>query len=437
MVRKLLRFFEYEKIDFRKVYGLVSPNSDLFHFEEKYQNALYEFHTLSKGAYYSLVNNGIAFVEHVGAIQVHDLTIEVLPKIDRGEKDSDKWHRILLDMLKACKLLSPKSSQDASLRLRSNSILELYFQKYLVEMECLLHTGLIKRYRKTEGNVKVLKGTLQFQKQIQKNLVHAERFYTHHTIYDKNHLLHQVLRKALEVVAKLSNSSSISERSKILMVDWPEAKGFQVSTSTFDQIVLNRKSEVYKEALSIARLILLNYHPDIRGGRSQVIALMFNMNNLWEEFIYQRLKYAGQANNWTVINQKGILYWASNHCKKKLIPDIIIQHKLTGKRVVIDTKWKRPRANKPDDSDLRQILAYKLYFHSNHAFLLYPNNVWQESFGEYYNRGFKSAETVFKEGVSPSGGLLFASVMASDKKLQPRSAFCESDLVHCLKASLE
>lgn len=437
MARKLLRFFEYEKIDFRKNYSLVGSKVDGFYFDIKYQTALNEFHTLSKGVYYSLANHGITFCEQVGAIQVHDLTIEVLPKIDRDETNSEKWHVILLDMLKACKLLLPKSSQDASLRLKSNSILELYFQKYLIELEYLLHTGLIKRYRKTEGNVRALKGSLVFQKNLQRNLVHADRFYTRHTIYDKNHLLHRVLRRALEVVDKLNTSTHLCDRIKTLMVDWPEAEGVNVSSATFDQIVLNRKSDAYKEALSIARLILLNYHPDIRGGRSQVMALMFNMNNLWEEFIYQRLKHAGQANGWEVKDQKGLIYWSSKHCRKKLIPDIIIRHKSTGKRVVIDTKWKRPRTNKPDDADLRQILTYKLYYHSDHAFLLYPNNVWYQLSGEYYNKGYKSEEAVFKDGVSLNGGLLFASVLSPEKKLQSRSAFCEGSLVDCLKGILE
>ncbi len=361
-----------------------------------------------------------------------------MPKIDRDETNSEKWHVILLDMLKACKFSLPRSSQDASLRLKSNSILELYFQKYLIELEYLLHTGLIKRYRKTEGNVRALKGSLLVQKNLQKNFVHADRFYTRHTIYDKKHLLHQILRRALEVIDKLNTAPTLCDRIKALMVDWPEAEGIKVSSTTFDQILLNWKSKPYKEALSIARLVLLNYHPDIRGGRSQVMALMFNMNNLWEEFIYQRLKYAGQANNWEVNYQKGLIYWSSStHCRKKLIPDIIIRHRSTGKRLVIDTKWKRPRANKPDDDDLRQILTYKLYYHSDHAFLLYPNNVWRESSGKYYNKGYKSDEAVFREGVSLNGGLLFASVLSPEKKLQSRSAFCEGALVEYLRMILE
>jgi 5-methylcytosine-specific restriction enzyme subunit McrC len=42
-----------------------------------------------------------------------------------------------------------------------------------------------------------LKGRLLFGQNIQKNLTHAERFYTSHTVYDPNHYLHQLLLQAL------------------------------------------------------------------------------------------------------------------------------------------------------------------------------------------------------------------------------------------------
>ena len=71
--------------------------------------------------YYRIINKGIQFTNYVGVIQAGNLTIEVLPKVDKGsstaanesidELESDasnekqKWHDVLLQMLKECKLL--------------------------------------------------------------------------------------------------------------------------------------------------------------------------------------------------------------------------------------------------------------------------------------------------------------------------------------------
>ena len=56
---------------------------------------------------------------------------------------------------------------------------------YIQEINKLLHIGLVKKYRKETNNVKALKGKLEFAGNIRKNLVHKERFYTTHQVYNK------------------------------------------------------------------------------------------------------------------------------------------------------------------------------------------------------------------------------------------------------------
>ena len=141
-------------------------------FRRKHFERLVRYNELHGNKYFRVGHRSIYFESYVGVIQVGDLVIEVLPKADRdGVADKNKWHEALIRMLHACRELRLESLSEASLKLRSMPLLDLYFQSYLEEVAYLVHCGLIKQYRKQQGQVGSLKGRLLFQQQIARNLV--------------------------------------------------------------------------------------------------------------------------------------------------------------------------------------------------------------------------------------------------------------------------
>jgi hypothetical protein len=104
--------------------------------------------------YYSLIRNGIQFNEYVGAIQVGNTLISVLPKADKrqneDEAEKNKWNKVLVDMLRVVHGFNVKAPSSSQLKIKNNSVLDLYFELFIIETEYLLHRGLVKKYRKTE-----------------------------------------------------------------------------------------------------------------------------------------------------------------------------------------------------------------------------------------------------------------------------------------------
>ncbi|MCW7498457.1 McrC family protein [Leptospira levettii] len=330
-------------------------------------------HFGTKGVpYYSLIHKGVKFNEYVGVIQVGKTTIEVLPKADNRDSDHQelKWRKILIGMLRAVNSIELESTSNSNLRIKPNSILDLYFELLVIEIEHLLHNGLLKQYRKKESNLNALIGRINFSKNIQKNLIHKERFYVNHTVYDQNHKLHQILYKAILILKQINTNIELQSRIGTLLLNFPKMPDIKISESLFEKINFNRKNTPYKKAIDIAKMILLQYHPDLLHGRNHILAIMFNMNLLWERFVYHSLK--SNPEQGTVVkkqNQKS--FWiAEDKSEVKVKPDIIFSK--NSNQFVLDTKWKILKGGNPSVEDLRQMYVYHEYYNAKKVALVYP-----------------------------------------------------------------
>jgi 5-methylcytosine-specific restriction enzyme subunit McrC len=370
MPRHLIKFsLQMSKV--HKVYeftGLQYEPNLRWHkpwFEKRHYNALVDYHDNKGGhKYFSLIRNGVLFSQYVGVLQVKDLTIEILPKTDK-EDEKNVWHDVLLNMLRQTKFLQLDYISEASLRYKRHSILHLYFMEFLHQVQLLMKRGLIKKYRKKTGNLNVLKGSIQFNEHITRNVIHKEKFYTKHQIYDHQHILHQIILEALLILQNITTQSLIADEVNRTLFQFPEIERRVIIEKTFKTLTFNRKTKPYKKAIEIAKMIILNYSPDIKGGNNDLFALLFDMNQLWEEFIYRQLLKIDDP-NLTVHFQNQESFWES----RKLRPDLIIEK--DGQRMILDTKWKIIDNAQPSDEDLRQIFAYNIYWGVNKGFLVYP-----------------------------------------------------------------
>ena len=362
-----MQVFEHEKI---------SVGQDQF--LPEHWNALSNHKKLIDSGVITLYNNAVKFSEFVGVVQVGSLTIEILPKIDRDDQGKSKWQNILIEMLRECHWMRHQTFDKAPLRIKHNSILEAYLEMFLNLCEHLLHQGLVKKYRNQESNKYALKGKLVVALNIRRNLVHQERFYTKGTIYDRNNIFNCILLKAIRLIPVISGRSSMKDRVNRLLIDFPELPDIRVNYETFRDLVFDRKTNHYKEAIDIAAMLLLNYRPDIVGGRNHVLAILFDMNKLWEEYVFRQLRNS-LPDNWEIEYQSRMKFWELNDKsrEKGVKPDVVLISE-SKKATIIDTKWKLPDDNIPEDGDLKQMFVYNEYWGGQHAVLLYPQSYFSE-----------------------------------------------------------
>ena len=82
------------------------------------------------------MHHGVKFNEYVGVIQIGKTIIEVLPKADKSG-DENTWRNVLISMLRAVGVIDIHAPSSSDLQLRANSILDLYFELFVKELEYL------------------------------------------------------------------------------------------------------------------------------------------------------------------------------------------------------------------------------------------------------------------------------------------------------------
>ena len=366
--KKFIQVFEYQKLRY----------DDSGYFRKHHFDAMVKFNELHQNKYFTIIHQGIRFGSYVGVIQIGGLTIEILPKADNNENaDKNLWQNVLLNMLKVCKHIQVESISETQLKKRYQSILDVYFELYLNEVERLVKKGMIKKYRKNQSNQNALKCKLLFAQNIQQNLVHKERFYCEHQVYDKNHLLHQILLKGLLVLKTFVNDS-LKDKLNRLLFEFQDFENINIQKKHFDKIIIDRKNHDYQKAIDIAKIIILNYSPSLNYGNDNLLTLLFDMNALWEEYIF-RILQKHKTDEIEVSFQNSDKFWEN----KRIRPDIVL--KTQNETFVIDTKWKIIEANNPSDDDLKQMFVYNLHWKAEKTLLLYPKtNQIDSVFGTFH-----------------------------------------------------
>lgn len=371
-----IQIFEYEKLTVGITYGQQN-----YTFKKRHFDSLVKWNEFYDNQYFNVGHKNIRAQNYVGVIQIDGLTIEILPKVDRTTNDKTQWQEVLIEMLRATQKLNVRQVGHAQVNKQSIHLLDIYFEWFLNELQLLLHQGLIRQYYRKQSNRPVLKGKLLFSQHIRANVVHKERFFTEHQTYDYDHLIHQILNRALDIVTQLSKGSYLYGFCKTIALDFPDTKRISVDEKTFGRLPRNRKTKPYDTALEIARLIILNYAPNVTKGNENMLALLFDMNALWEGFVTKKLKRAARDYGLTVLGQDHKTFWNT----RKIRPDIIIQR--NEKTVfILDTKWKLPSNNRPSMDDLRQMYVYNRYWRCKKSMLLYPGAENEARYKGIYNK---------------------------------------------------
>ena len=301
---------------------------------------------------------------YVGVLQTKSgLTIEILPKI-ADKNDAERSKAVFIKMLRTLKNFPFKSSNLASLKTQNLPLLEIFISMFLCELEALVKNGIKSDYVAIEENLNFLKGKLNINEQIKRNSIHKERFYVGYSEFLSDIKINRIIKTTLKFLYKKSNSSKNQQKIRELLFIFDEVSECEDYKNFFAKLVITRQVKHYEQTLLWCKIFLLGNTFTPYKGDDLALALLFDMNALFESYVGNFIKKSFPC----TILQHSEKHLVENPKSFRLRPDIFLKDKF-----IADTKWKIiSSSNDISQADLYQLYAYGKKHECSKLYLIYP-----------------------------------------------------------------
>lgn len=324
----------------------------------------------------------------VGVLAVPGCTLEILPKIDVGEKEGSahearKIRKRLVHMLAVALDLKIETGRMTDLDWQRETLLEILIRIYCDKLTEAVRRGMPRRYTLHEDDLPTLRGSLDIPRQFTRHIANPGRLACRYDELSGDISLNRIMKATIAHLARMSRNATNVQRLRELAFVYAEVADVQVPALRWEDVVIDRTNRSWQELFGMAQLFLRNQYQTTSTGSGQGSALLFEMNALFEEFIGRLVSRALAASEFRVTLQGGRLFCLTSVDDKREIfqtrPDILIKR---GDQVahVIDTKWKRisDRIDDPkqgvSQADVYQMMAYAHLYKAPRLTLLYPHH---------------------------------------------------------------
>lgn len=322
----------------------------------------------------------ITVKNYVGVVQLPSgFQLQILPKVSMSSGDDanvDDTKRIFCRMLRSLKEFSGNSFAAASLNIDRMNLYDIFISMYIQEVRQLVKRGLKSAYISEEDNLRFYKGKLQISQHIKYNFVHKERFYVKYDEFSQNRAENRLIKATLLKLRNKTNyNKNIKEINQLLM----SFENVDISTNydkDFSSVVEDRNTKDYAQALRWSRIFLYDESFTTFAGKDNSKALLFPMEQVFENYVAKQVSKAFSSLGWEVSVQDKRHYLFDEPYKVfSLRPDIVMQK--DERIVIMDTKWKRLTDNVRkhygiSQADMYQMYAYAKKYNSKEIYLLYP-----------------------------------------------------------------
>lgn len=323
----------------------------------------------------------------VGMIAASGCSLEILPKVDPADGESDaSIRRRLVHMLDVALDLGIGDISTASLATQGETLLDILIRIFADRLLAEARRGLPRAYLAEDAVLPVLRGRLDVIRQFTAHAARADRLACRFDALSPDTPLMQVMKCCvgrLRAHARIHETMRRLDELRMLLVDVTD---IPMQALPWAAVILDRTNRGWQSLYRLARLLLHRQwqatHHAHRGVEG--VTLLFPMNDLFESYVAALMRRAVRGTGFSVQVQGGGLFClieegGDRRQRFQTRPDLLI--KRGGQTcLIIDTKWKRlapdieDRKRGINQADVYQMMAYGRLYGCANLVLLYPHH---------------------------------------------------------------
>ena len=312
--------------------------------------------------------DGIKTEACVVTIRFADFQLNILPKIIGGNDSSCLEN--LMFMLRYTKKLNIHTMDSAEISKTKQPFLEILIAHYANILLNALQRHIPHHYETKEENLPAVRGHILFAKNQMVNMGNLARVYCQFDEFTSDNLLNQTFKFVAQALCLLTTVPATRACLNKILAIYEDVELRAISYAQAKKILLNRNQLIFKDVLDLVLLFLQHSTISLHNKTFTNLAILFDMNKLFEEFVAAALEKAFPGQVQTQQSRR-IIDSIGGHANTSysIRPDILFRH-----NTIIDTKYKILDLpdNKPSEADIYQMLAYNRFFNRQNIILCYP-----------------------------------------------------------------
>ena len=374
MLKEPIKFFEYEpkyKQELKTDYGMREHDfKQILRLNKKVKSDLIQ-----------VFGDRLKATSNVGILTIGKNTIQILPKIAKGDQEQ-KIIENLLFMLSYTKKLKIKETEISKLcERKENKFFEILIYLFSKNLRETIQNNPFKNYDYFNDDLFFIRGKILFNENLARNFARKDRIHCKFSEFTENILINQIFKYTIFLLQRVTGDQENYRLLKQLELILSDVSLKIITQKDFQKVHLNRLNRYLEPLIQMSRLFITQSAIQLFQNKLETFLFVFKMEKLFEEFIAEFIK-----------RNKSKLFTSEATVKpqdktRKLVdlpkplftlqPDILIRSQ--GKKLIIDTKYKILNPKDPkfgvSQADMYQMLAYSVKHDCKNTALLYPEHL--------------------------------------------------------------